>query len=148
MRDDESQDGAFKLEIAYERESPKLGGLAHDLREVDRGLRDALREARLGEEPSGRRGWPRLVESAEILKIEKRSPLVLVALMELGELARDVVVALATQKIAARLSSRPRPTPPIRVTIEETALIEVEVSGEVHVEIRQSRRVTQEGVSD
>lgn len=109
------------LEIRYGDDELPLGALGGDLVEIDRGLRDGIRQSRREEPPKGREGWPSLRESAHVVRAETRSPLGVEAtsyvIGVLGSLTATGIVAVIKKAMSSHMSSRPTDRPPLVVII-------------------------------
>ena len=113
----ETAEAKVELRTHYPDGEPPLGTLAYDLLEVDRSFRDALREARLGERPAGREGWPRLSESPRVVRATTRSPLSIDAAAIVDPAIAEIIGGLVVAAILSRFRNRPKDSPPTHTTI-------------------------------
>lgn len=110
------------LEIRYRTEEPPLGMLGTELLEIDRAVREAIRQARRVEPPKGREGWPSLSDSVRVVRAETRSPLGVEAtgyfIGVLSSLTATGLAALIKNAIADRFKSRPPARPPMEIVVK------------------------------
>jgi hypothetical protein len=110
-------ESTVSLEAYYPAGDPPLGVLAYDLLELDRAFRDALREARLGEESPGRTGWPRVLESPPVIRASTRSPLLIEAMTVVTTAIGTAVGTVIGMKLGSRVEERPMDYPRVNITI-------------------------------
>jgi hypothetical protein len=124
------------LEIRYRTVEPPLGMLGTELLEIDRAVRESIRQARRAEPPEGREGWPPLRDSVRVVRAETRSPLGVEAtgyfIGVLSSLTATGLTALIKNAIADRFKSRPPARPPIEIIVK--VQIE-EKSAQDHIEL-------------
>jgi hypothetical protein len=116
------REAVVDVEIRYRTDEPPLGTLGVELLEIDRGIREAIREARREEAPRGREGWPSLSDSVRVVRAETRSPLSVEAtgyfIDILSGLTTAALIALIKKAISNRFKSRPEDREPIEIVIK------------------------------
>lgn len=120
-KETESRGARVDLEIRYPAAEPALGVLGLELLEVDRGIREAIRQARQEEPPKGREGWPALRDSVGVVRAATNSPLSVEAtayfIGVLSSLTAAGLAVLIKNAIGGRLGSRPPSRPPIEIVV-------------------------------
>jgi hypothetical protein len=110
------------VEVRYQTDEPTLGTLGVELLEIDRGIREAIREARREEAPKGREGWPSLSDSVRVVRAETRSPLNVEAtgyfIGILSGLTTTALVAIIKRAISSRFKSRPEDRDPLEIVVK------------------------------
>jgi hypothetical protein len=117
----DAREAVVGVEIRYRTEEPPLGTLGIELLEIDRAVREVIRQARRDEPPMGRQGWPSLNDSVRVVRAETRSPLGVEAtgyfIGILSSLSATALTALIKSAIAARFKSRPPERPSIEIVV-------------------------------
>lgn len=121
LEEDDAREARVDVEVRYPSTEPALGMMGGELLEIDRGVREAIRQARRDEPPKGREGWPSPRDSVTVVRAETRSPLSVEAtgyfIGLLSSLSATALVLLIKKTIGDRLATRSPVRPPIEIVL-------------------------------